>query len=116
MFLRTALAGVLMLAALPHSLSAASVPVGHVTGLGGVFVKSKDPKALAAWYRDMLGIKLEPWGGAVLRYDAPLHPPAVAWTALPATSKYMARLHAISCWISGSIISTPLLRGLHPTV
>jgi predicted enzyme related to lactoylglutathione lyase len=90
MFLRTALAGVLMLAALPHSLSAASVPVGHVTGLGGVFVKSKDPKALAAWYRDMLGIKLEPWGGAVLRYDAPLHPPAVAWTALPATSKYMA--------------------------
>ena len=24
---------------------------GHVTGVGGVFVKSKDPKALAQWYQ-----------------------------------------------------------------
>ena len=29
---------------------------GHVTGVGGVFVKSKDPKALAQWYRDVLGL------------------------------------------------------------
>ena len=27
-----------------------------ILGIGGVFVKSKDPKALAAWYRDMFGI------------------------------------------------------------
>jgi len=65
-------------------------PVGHVTGVGGVFVKSKDPKALAAWYRDMLGVTLEPWGGAMLRYDAPGHPPAVVWSAFPETSDYMA--------------------------
>jgi catechol 2,3-dioxygenase-like lactoylglutathione lyase family enzyme len=51
-------------------------------------VKSKDPKALAAWYHDMLGIVLEPWGGAALRYDAPLHPEVVAWNALPSNSKY----------------------------
>jgi catechol 2,3-dioxygenase-like lactoylglutathione lyase family enzyme len=63
-------------------------PVGRVTGVGGVFVKSKDPKALARWYRDVLGVPLEPWGGATLRYDAPGHPPAVAWNALPAASDY----------------------------
>ena len=28
----------------------------HITGLGGVFIKAKDPKALAAWYQDNLGI------------------------------------------------------------
>ena len=50
---------------------------GHITGLGGVFFKSKDPKALRHWYRDVLGVSLEPWGGAMLRYDAPDHPPMV---------------------------------------
>ena len=27
-----------------------------ITGLGGVFIKAKDPKALAAWYAETLGI------------------------------------------------------------
>lgn len=27
-----------------------------ITGLGGVFIKAKDPKALAAWYEEILGI------------------------------------------------------------
>jgi catechol 2,3-dioxygenase-like lactoylglutathione lyase family enzyme len=63
---------------------------GHVTGLGGVFVKSKDPKALSAWYRDVLGVEIKPWGGAMLSYDAPGHPPAVVWSAFPAASDYMA--------------------------
>jgi len=88
--LRLGLIGVLMLAASPNHAAAADAPVGHVTGIGGVFVKSKDPKALAAWYHDMLGIAVESWGGAVLRYDAPLHPPAAAWTALSSNSTYTA--------------------------
>ena len=71
-------------------LAARADPPGHVTGLGGVFVRSKDPKALAAWYRDVLGVKLESWGGAALHYDAPGHPPVIVWNALPETSKYMA--------------------------
>jgi predicted enzyme related to lactoylglutathione lyase len=41
----------------------------HVTGIGGVFFKSKgDHKALAAWYQKHLGLKLEPFGGAILRW------------------------------------------------
>ena len=62
-------------------------PRGHVTGLGGVFVRSADPKRLAAWYRDILGIPLEQWGGALLRYDAPGHPPVAVWNAFKPANK-----------------------------
>jgi catechol 2,3-dioxygenase-like lactoylglutathione lyase family enzyme len=68
----------------------AEPPAGHVTGIGGVFIKAKDPKALVAWYRDVLGLPVEAWGGAALRYDAPKHPPAAAWAAFPASSSYFA--------------------------
>ena len=62
---------------------------GHVTGVGGVFVKSKDPKALAQWYREVLGLDVKSWGGAALPFDAPGHPPKVSWTAFPDSSDYM---------------------------
>jgi catechol 2,3-dioxygenase-like lactoylglutathione lyase family enzyme len=61
---------------------------GHITGVGGLFFKSKDPKALAAWYRDVLGLKIEAWGGSMLKYDAPGHPPAVVWNAFPQGTDY----------------------------
>ena len=72
------------------SESAAAEPAGHITGVGGVFFKAKDPKALAAWYRDVLGLPLEAWGGAALRYDAPKHPPALIWSTFPASTDYFA--------------------------
>ena len=78
--------GVLMLAGPVQ----ASEPAGRITGVGGVFFKARDPKALAAWYRDVLGMSLEVWGGAKLRYDAPQHPPALIWSAFPASTKYFA--------------------------
>ncbi len=56
-------------------------PVGRVTGIGGIVVVSKHPRALAAWYRAMLGMSIEPWGGAMFRYDAPGHPPYTVWSA-----------------------------------
>lgn len=68
----------------------AAEAAGRITGVGGVFFKAKDPKALAAWYRDVLGMPLEAWGGSKLRYDAPQHPPALIWTAFPATTRYFA--------------------------
>ncbi len=63
---------------------------GHITGVGGIFVQSKDPKALVAWYRDVLGVKIEAWGGAALRYDAPGHPPVLVWNVLRQSDPYMA--------------------------
>jgi len=55
---------------------------GHITGFGGVFVTSNNPTALAAWYRDVLGLSIEAWGGAILRYDTPGHPPMALWYAM----------------------------------
>jgi predicted enzyme related to lactoylglutathione lyase len=66
------------------------MPAGHITGVGGIFFKSNDPKALAAWYRDVLGINVQDWGGATLPTDAPGHPPVVVWSPFPATSEHMA--------------------------
>lgn len=43
--------------------------MARVTGIGGVFFKSRsDNAALAAWYQKHLGLTLESWGGAVLRW------------------------------------------------
>src|SRR5262245_10156081 len=43
--------------------------MARVTGVGGIFFKSKtDQAALAAWYQKHLGLKLEEWGGAILRW------------------------------------------------
>lgn len=43
--------------------------MAKVTGIGGVFLKSRsDAKALAAWYQENLGVKLEDFGGAVLNW------------------------------------------------
>ncbi len=87
------LATISILAAALPSAALRAEPIGHVTGLGGVFVTSKDPKALAAWYKDVLGINLESWGGAILRYDAPGHPPMALWNAMPANSDEIAPSH-----------------------
>ena len=37
----------------------------RVTGIGGIFFKSRDPAALAEWYRLHLGLDVQPWGGVV---------------------------------------------------
>ena len=43
--------------------------MARVTGIGGVFFKSrKDRKALAAWYQQHLGMRLEDFGGAILKW------------------------------------------------
>jgi predicted enzyme related to lactoylglutathione lyase len=38
----------------------------------------------------VLGIKLESWGGAVMPYDTPDHPPAVVFNAFDQGTDYMA--------------------------
>jgi predicted enzyme related to lactoylglutathione lyase len=43
--------------------------MAKVTGIGGVFFKSRtNHKELAAWYARHLGFVLEEWGGAILRW------------------------------------------------
>jgi hypothetical protein len=40
----------------------------RATGIGGVFFKAKDPKALGEWYRTHLGMNVEEWGGVAFRW------------------------------------------------
>jgi len=39
--------------------------MARVTGVGGILFKCQDPKALSEWYRRVLGLSVEDWGGAL---------------------------------------------------
>jgi catechol 2,3-dioxygenase-like lactoylglutathione lyase family enzyme len=87
--IRPELSLALFLVAALAPVTASAEPQGRITGVGGIFIRSKDPKALMAWYRDVLGIRVEAWGGAMLRYDAPGHPPVLTFNVLKDGSAYM---------------------------
>ena len=56
--------------------------MARITGIGGVFIKAKgDPKALAEWYAKHLGMPIESWGGAALKWpdDKAEDKGATAW-------------------------------------
>jgi catechol 2,3-dioxygenase-like lactoylglutathione lyase family enzyme len=59
-----------------------------VLGIGGVFVKSKDVAALRRWYREMLGLELQEWGGAQLWSRPTAERTYSVWSAFPAESTY----------------------------
>jgi predicted enzyme related to lactoylglutathione lyase len=70
----------------------------RVTGIGGIFLKAKDPAALRAWYKQHLGIDVQAWGGAKFRWvDGAGHPTAgtTAWSVgdgknfAPSTASFM---------------------------
>ena len=43
--------------------------MAKVTGIGGIFFKSRHKASeLASWYQKNLGLNLENWGGAILRW------------------------------------------------
>lgn len=65
----------------------------RVTGIGGIFFKSRDPQALAAWYRDHLGIDVQDWGGAAFRWAGEHNPQGVGttiWSPFPQDTAYFA--------------------------
>lgn len=42
--------------------------MSRVTGIGGIFIKAKDPAKLQAWYKRHLGIDVQAWGGTAFRW------------------------------------------------
>lgn len=52
--------------------------MARVLGVGGVFFKSKDPVALIGWYRDVIGLEVQDWGGVILLPDAMAGHPGAA--------------------------------------
>ena len=59
----------------------------QVVGIGGVFFKARDPKALAAWYREHLGVPVEPEQTYGAFTSAAAGEQAV-WSAFPADTSY----------------------------
>jgi predicted enzyme related to lactoylglutathione lyase len=64
--------------------------MARVTGVGGVLLRTKDPKALAAWYEKHLKIKLELHGGAVFRWadEVPKGTGTTAWGTFAEDTTY----------------------------
>jgi glyoxylase I family protein len=60
-----------------------------VTGIGGLFFRARDPKALAQWYRDKLGVDLVPTTYEASPWGQEAGPTAFA--PFPADSDYFAR-------------------------
>lgn len=65
----------------------------RVTGIGGIFFKSKDPKALGDWYRTHLGMDVQEWGGVAFSWastDNPSGTGTTIWSPFKAESTYFA--------------------------
>src|SRR4026207_1001009 len=67
--------------------------MNRVLGIGGIFIKAKDPVSLRAWYRLHLGMDVQDWGGVIFRWHTPEHPNedgATVWNVFPDTCTYFA--------------------------
>ncbi len=64
----------------------------RVTGIGGIFFKAKDPKALKAWYSKNLGIKMSPYGSTFEWHQGmdSTKKGFTAWAAFKETTTYFA--------------------------
>lgn len=64
--------------------------MARVTGIGGVFLRSRSPKELAAWYAKHLGVQLNEWGGTAFLWKDEVPPTtgSTAWSVFPEDTKY----------------------------
>jgi predicted enzyme related to lactoylglutathione lyase len=63
--------------------------MARVTGVGGVFLRSKDPKAVQAWYVEHLGFVATDYGVTFeWKDEVPPGTGTTAWSAFPADTKY----------------------------
>jgi hypothetical protein len=69
------------------------VPTEQVTGIGGVFFKVKDPKGMAVWYRENLGIPSK-GGYTDFTWRDKDHPEEIghtAWRIFPTNTTYFGQ-------------------------
>ena len=66
--------------------------MARITGIGGVFFKANDPKALGAWYQKYLGLSFEEWGGAILKWpeDTAEDKGLTVWSLAKSDSQWFA--------------------------
>lgn len=62
----------------------------RVTGIGGIFFKAQDPKALSAWYKQHLGVDVTDWGGAIFPWGGEGSESGMTvWSPFKADTDYM---------------------------
>ncbi|HEY0261994.1 MAG TPA: VOC family protein, partial [Chitinophagales bacterium] len=61
-----------------------------VTGIGGIFFKCKDPKAVKEWYAKNLGLPTDDYGATFEWYEdsAGTKPAQTQWSPFKETTKY----------------------------
>jgi predicted enzyme related to lactoylglutathione lyase len=66
--------------------------MAKITGIGGVFFKTQNPKELGEWYKQYLGLDLESWGGAILRWpnDQAEDKGVTVWSAAAQDTKWFS--------------------------
>ena len=59
--------------------------MARIKGIGGVLLRSQDPKTLAKWYSEHLGITLSDFNGTGFRWsdEVPAGTGTTAWSCLP---------------------------------
>jgi catechol 2,3-dioxygenase-like lactoylglutathione lyase family enzyme len=65
----------------------------RVTGIGGIFFKSRDPKALGEWYRQHLGLEVADWGGVAFKWvtsENPTGTGTTTWSPFKEDTSYFA--------------------------
>jgi predicted enzyme related to lactoylglutathione lyase len=60
--------------------------MARVTGIGGIFIKARDPEALKAWYQRHLGLDIQAWGGLAFSSEGPGE--VTVWSVFPSDSPY----------------------------
>jgi catechol 2,3-dioxygenase-like lactoylglutathione lyase family enzyme len=62
----------------------------QVTGIGGIFLKARDPKTMSAWYRDHLGVPASEGHAEFVwrEQDKPENLARTVWALFPANSGY----------------------------
>jgi predicted enzyme related to lactoylglutathione lyase len=60
--------------------------MARAVGVGGVFLKARDPKMLSAWYADHLGIPAQ--DGGTLAFDGPDSLGMTVFAHFPESTKY----------------------------
>jgi predicted enzyme related to lactoylglutathione lyase len=60
--------------------------MARVTGIGGIFLRARDPKTLTAWYAQHLGITMSDYGGATFLWtdEVPATTGMTTWSLFPA--------------------------------
>ncbi|HMS30129.1 MAG TPA: VOC family protein [Saprospiraceae bacterium] len=65
----------------------------RVTGIGGVFFKCKDPKAMTEWYKIHLGLDTNPYGATFEWYESAdsTKKAQTQWSPFAESSKYFEK-------------------------